>query len=140
MKKILLPATALLLVCVLLGGWLASTGYWGQRQSGGVFTDTPRSPEFVADKIRRVTEAAIAVAGEEPATVKQILFGDLHAHTTYSLDAYTVSLPMYQGEGAHPPGDACDFARYCSALDFWSINDHAVGLTPLQWSQSRDIV
>ena len=24
------------------------------------------------------------------------------------------SLPMLQGEGAHPPADACDFARFCS--------------------------
>jgi hypothetical protein len=46
------------------------------------------------------------------------------------------SLPAAGGEGAHPPADACDFARFCSALDFWSINDHAFSLTPAHWSET----
>ncbi len=47
-----------------------------------------------------------------------------------------MALPSSGGEGAHPVSDACDFARFCSALDFWSINDHDVGLTPWQWRET----
>ncbi|MGY8994716.1 MAG: hypothetical protein ACKVK8_11295, partial [Rhodospirillales bacterium] len=47
------------------------------------------------------------------------------------------SLPMIGGLGAAPPADACDFARYCSALDFWSINDHAVSLDQQRWSDTK---
>ena len=56
---------------------------------------------------------------------KQILFGDTHVHTTYSTDAFLWSLPVFNGEGPHPISDACDYARFCAALDFWVTTDHA---------------
>jgi len=66
----------------------------------------------------------------------QIFFGDLHVHTTFSQDAFLFSLPVVQGEGAHPPADACNFARFCSSLDFFSITDHAEGLTKEMWEDT----
>jgi hypothetical protein len=88
----------------------------------------------------RGTRQAAARRILRPSSQKQILFGDLHVHTTFSLDAFAFSLPSWGGEGAHPPADACDFARFCSALDFWSINDHAENLTPDQWRETVDSI
>jgi hypothetical protein len=112
-------------------------GLFGRHEDPGRPNLTPRPAASVAAEARAAESAAsgVGLAGR-----KQILFGDLHVHTTFSFDAFLFSLPVMGGEGAHPPADACDFARYCSALDFWSLNDHDVGLTPAHWQESAEAI
>jgi len=111
---------------------------FGRLEPPGTVTTTSRPPAVVDERGR--VQRASASALDAGASDRQILFGDLHVHTTYSMDAFLHSLPLMQGEGAHPPADACDFARFCSALDFFSLNDHAEGLSPDRWRESLDAV
>jgi hypothetical protein len=136
MRRIALALVLALVVVAGLGA-LAVFGHFGETQGRGAFTETARDPAEVA--LRRERQA-LAREALGVATGKQILFGDLHVHTTYSLDAFSASLPMARGEGSHPPGDACDFARFCSGLDFFSFNDHAESLTPYQWQETKAAV
>lgn len=99
-----------------------------------------RSGADKATASKLASSGAGATAAPEAAPSKQILFGDLHVHTTFSADAFQRTLPLLQGEGAHPPADACDYARFCSGLDFWSITDHAEGLSPRLWKETRDSI
>jgi hypothetical protein len=125
----------LALVVALFFGllWLLGSGALGSRWEDGDPEAAARSAAAVqsgaAAQRRAAREAGVAKAD-------QILFGDLHVHTTFSPDAFMAALPVAGGDGAHPISDACDFARWCSALDFWSINDHDVGLTPWKWKQT----
>lgn len=112
-------------------GWVGEAQHAGSPQS-------PATPEQLVEKREQAIEKAAAAVGvEQP---KQILFGDLHVHTTFSFDAFAMSMPLTGGDGAHPVADACDFARHCSGLDFWSINDHAITLTPRRWSETVESV
>jgi len=136
MKKLL---AALFLALVTAGLWLyaAASGWLGADEIDGEMVRQGRSPGVTAVRARAQTEAAAALGA---AGAKQILFGDFHVHTTFSFDAFMQNLPVAGGVGSRPPSDACDFARHCSALDFWSINDHAENLTPRLWQQTVEAV
>jgi len=96
------------------------------------------APEALASRAQQQADSAKLVHDAPPE--KQIVFGDLHVHTTISADAFMMALPFLQGEGAHPPADACDYARFCSGLDFWSINDHAESISPRNWRETKEAV
>ena len=123
---------------------LATLVFWSAGRDPFVEPERPRTirgPERARRAIAAERAEQVAAADRLGLrTTRQILFGDLHVHTTFSLDAFWMSLPMVGGEGSHPPADACDFARYCSALDFWSITDHDFSLTPTRWRETIDSI
>jgi hypothetical protein len=137
MIRRLLLALALLVVLAAGGLYAVGRGVLGRHEGPGEVHATARPAAVVAARASRQREAAHAIGVAQP---RQILFGDLHVHTTFSFDAFLISVPVAQGEGTHPPADACDFARYCSALDFWSINDHAEGISPANWRETVESI
>ncbi len=112
-------------------------GWFGTRIDEG----TPQGKALPESVVRQEAARRMAAARDVGApTDRQILFGDFHVHTTFSNDAFVMSLPVMQGSGMHPPADACDYVRYCSGLDFWSINDHAISLDTQRWRDTRDAI
>jgi hypothetical protein len=136
MKRIAIGLVVLLLVG-FIGVQLAVRGVLGSPERRGDVHEQPVPAAVIAERQAIQTESA-EVAGV--AESKQILFGDFHVHTTFSFDAFMMNMPMTGGTGSHPPADACDFARYCSGLDFWSINDHAENLTQRLWTETVEMV
>ncbi len=110
----------------------------GRHQGPGTIEGGPLPADAVAARAwaQQLAVADLdALEGASRAS-KPILFGDLHAHSTFSLDALARSLPRSGGDGAHPPADACDFARYCAGLDFFALTDRAEDATPDHWREA----
>ena len=116
---------------------LAGSGFGIEDQHAGTPAARAVDPAVTAARVQRIEEAGHEIGVAKP---KQILFGDLHVHTTFSFDAFQMSLPMAGGDGAHPVADACDYARHCAALDFWSINDHGLSITPRRWNETIESI
>jgi len=128
-----IAAIVLVLAAAAAIFWFGARGGWfGSDQGPGTIEGKAVPSEIIAARI-----STRRAAGEDE---DQILFGDLHVHTTLSVDAYQFSLPILGGSGLHPLADACDFARYCSAMDFWASTDHAESITPKRWTMIKDAV
>ncbi len=75
-----------------------------------------------------------------PGSETEILFGDLHTHSANSMDAVVLQLPIVGMKGPRSPETSCEFARYCSMIDFWSINDHAEEQTEREWRENVEAI
>ena len=95
-------------VAIFFGG--AVFKVFGTLDGPGVIEGKVLPEKALQDRASRinVVKSELEVLDE-----KQILFGDLHVHTTYSTDAFMWSLPFMNGKGASPLADACDYARFC---------------------------
>ncbi|MEM7412845.1 MAG: DUF3604 domain-containing protein [Myxococcota bacterium] len=129
-----------LAAAVVLAGLGTAYAWWGGSGKRGTIDGVDVAPATAArsdaDVAAVATEQRDATRGVGAEPSGQILFGDLHVHTTLSDDAFLLNLPLMGGAGAMTPADACDFARHCAALDFWSINDHAQSLHPEDWKNT----
>jgi hypothetical protein len=131
------------IVSALIGGILlivlyaAGGGTFGTRVVGGQPTKHALPADSIVEREARQNATAAQL---HVVDAKQILFGDLHVHSSFSMDAFQLTLPTAGGEGVHPVADACDFARFCANLDFWSINDHANSISARRWQETIDTV
>ncbi len=71
---------------------------------------------------------------------RAIFYGDLHVHSTNSVDVFALKLPLFGHDGRVSPMDHCQYARFCSQLDFWAITDHQEGAPPSAWDESVQAV
>ena len=137
MKNLLIALVLLCIFTVVIFFGGAVLKVFGTLDGPGVIEGRVLPEQAIQDRSSRIN---VVKSDLEVLDDKQILFGDLHVHTTYSTDAFMWSLPFMNGKGASPLADACDYARFCSALDFWSINDHAEASTPRKWLDTKQSI
>jgi len=137
MKAFLKRVVVILLILVITAvGYIFSISPQSKTKLTTDYFDTnPFTTELATNKTRPIFIEDIK--GNQ----KQILWGDTHVHTTYSMDAFYMSLPMMHGSrGAFPAAFACDYARFISQLDFYVLTDHAESYIPRTWKDQVDSI
>ncbi|MEO1034770.1 MAG: DUF3604 domain-containing protein [Pseudomonadota bacterium] len=131
-----------LLIGTLLGGaalllFAAADGRLGSPDGPGTITVVERVPVAAELAQNPYSQQAVRAALRQP-TDAMIRFGDPRVYTTFSDQAFLLSLDEFGGQGPATLGDACDYARFCSAIDFWAATDHVATLTERRWRQTRE--
>lgn len=81
---------------------LALVAGCGEPQDRGVILGAAIPAAVVEDRLKRQEQLVPSSKAEEPDVPKagrssQIVFGDLHVHSTFSPDAFIMSIPMMGG-------------------------------------------
>ena len=130
LKSIFWLVSFLLTILILISAYYFAFFYnfFGTLETAGKNLNKPYPDYLLQSKIQSQLK--------HTNTEKQIVFGDTHVHSTYSTDAFLWSLKNFNGEGPHLMAEACDYARFCSAIDFWVNTDHAEASTPRKWAET----
>ena len=122
--------------------YVIGLGTFGSLVHAGSPSEDKRPPDVQAERAATQEQQSrrLGVRSVNTGDRAQIVFGDLHVHSGFSADAFMTGMPGQIGEGTSTVSDACDFARFCSALDFFSINDHAEVLTERKWRETVDTI
>lgn len=75
-----------------------------------------------------------------PTEQTQVLFGDTHVHSRYSLDAFVMMAIEGDILEGRDVAEACDFADLCADLDFFVSSEHAEFITEDIWGLIKDEV
>ena len=96
------------LVLLVLFLFLAGTTYFaggiyygwiGKLEQVGSIQGKMIPSKIISQRTEAQIKSSKKIGVKEP---KQILFGDLHVHTTFSTDAFLWTLPMLNGSGSAP--------------------------------------
>ena len=137
MKKLLSLFTLLIIAGAIYFSGGIYYGWIGKLEETGSIQGKMIPQGIISERADIQINSSKEIGVKEP---KQILFGDLHVHTTFSTDAFMWTLPMLNGSGSAPMADACDYARYCSGIDFWASTDHAEASTPRKWKATKELI
>ena len=88
-----------------------------QQDRGSSLAPLARQP-WVANKLEQQSQASMQIVANSGAKKvagqhSQILFGDLHVHTTFSPDAFIMSVPLYGRQRLEIAGGRL---RFCPLL------------------------
>ena len=96
----------------------------------------PRGGRSERSAEQRSAATALSVAPPH----KQILFGDLQSTPPSRATVPEFAADAARRRRATRSRTPADYARFCSSLDFWSLNDHAEASTPERWRESKEAI